>query len=325
MDAAPKKVTGDGPLISVIVVAYNAERTIARCLESLCTLDFPSYEILVVDDGSTDGTCGICREYRSVNLIRAAHGGPSRARNLGVRAARGHLVAFTDSDCIPAPGWLTELLRGFIDDKVAAVGGDQQSPEGESAFGCSVQEYLKTIGFMIGYINMAKSMTPTCHNPSCNVVYRRDILEAIGGFPDDQFPCEDLAVDIQIRKQGYRLYYNPAAVVGHFRPANYRDFARMMRRYGSGAWCLRRKFGVFRRLDCVPWFLFLFALALLASVGCSIALLYWVVAITAFSWTCFLVKTFDLKKGSRFALLFFLTLLHWNYGYVTGFRYRPWK
>jgi len=311
------------PRITVVVAAYNAAGTIGPCLASLLSLDYPGYEVIVVDDGSTDATREICAGFESVRLIRLDRGGPSRARNVGSALALGEFIAFTDSDCIVSQDWLRELEKGFADDRVAGVGGDQVSPAGESEFGKSVQEFFRAIGFVTDYINLDKTLRETRHNPSCNSAYRRSVLEQVGGFAEDQFPCEDLELDLKIRKLGYRLMYNPAAVVGHFRPGTYAGFARMMRRYGSGEWLLWRKHGFFRKLDYEPWTLILGLLGALYLTGFSpfLPLLpLWVIPLI---WTWFFYKNRDSAKSWRFTVLFFLTVIFWNWGFFTGFRYRP--
>ncbi|NLI82605.1 MAG: glycosyltransferase [Deltaproteobacteria bacterium] len=313
----------DSPRISVVIASYNSRRTLGRCLDSLMALDHPSFEVIVVDDGSTDGSPDICESYPTIRLIRLDRGGPSRARNRGIEAARGEIVAFTDSDCVVARDWLQELEKGFLDETVAGVGGDQVSPDGESEFGKTVQEYFRAVGFVTDYINLERTLTETRHNASCNSSYRKKVLEVVGGFAKDQFPCEDVEMDLKIRRLGYRLMFNPRAVVGHFRPGDYRAFSRMMCRYGGGEWHLWRKHGFFRKLDYEPWaFLLcvLFALGLLLFEP-SLLPLFLAPFLFVFFW-------FYGKKGSaaasvRFTVLFCITLIFWNWGFFTGFRYRP--
>ncbi len=311
------------PRISVVVAAYNSKRTIGQCLASLLALDYPWYEVIVVDDGSTDGTPEICAAYESVRLIRLDRGGPSRARNVGIDLALGEIVAFTDSDCVVSRDWLREIEKGFVDDRVAGVGGNQVSPEGESEFGRMVQDFFRAIGFVTDYINLDSTLRETRHNPSCNSAYRKSVLKEVGGFVEGQFPCEDLELDLKIRKLGYLLIYNPNAVVGHFRPGGYAGFARMMRRYGSGEWLLWRKHGFFRKLDHVPWILLLGLLATFFLVGSNWMLLLLAVLTFLGVWAWFYIRGRSLTRSLRYTTLFFLTLVFWNWGFFTGFRYRP--
>src|SRR5205809_1050546 len=101
------------PRISVVVCTYNGHRTIRECLEGLGRLEYPDYEAIVVDDGSTDGTAAIVAEY-PVRLIRAPHRGLSSARNTGLAAATGALGAYIDDDAYPDPHWLTYLAAAFV-------------------------------------------------------------------------------------------------------------------------------------------------------------------------------------------------------------------
>ena len=107
------------PSMSVVICAYNASATLDECLEHTCGLDYPGLEILVVDDGSTDATPEIVRRHRRARLLTIAHAGLATARNEGLRATAGEIVAFLDSDAYPAPEWPYYLALGF--DKEAQI------------------------------------------------------------------------------------------------------------------------------------------------------------------------------------------------------------
>ncbi len=316
-------MAGTDPKISVIVAAYNSQGTILKCLESLCALTHPSYEIIVVDDGSTDRTPDLCETFGAVRLIRLGRGGPSRARNIGVRNARGAIVAFTDADCVVESQWLGELEKAFVSPGVAGVGGDQKSPADESELGGRIQEFLKLSGFVTGYVKPDVTFRETDHNASCNSAYRKSVFEQIGGFDETQFPGEDLELDLKIKQKGYRLIYNPAAIVGHYRPKTYREFSKMMRRYGAGERRLVKKHGFFRIPDFLPVaapaaVIFIAALLLLHPGAWPVALLPWPIL---GAW--FFLKTGDLARAVQFLLLFLIILVHWNWGFLTGSVHHP--
>jgi glycosyltransferase involved in cell wall biosynthesis len=99
-------------LVSIIIPAYNAERTLGECLDGCLAQGYPNTEVIVVDDGSTDGTERVARA-RNVGYIRQENGGPAKARNTGAREAEGEIIAFTDSDCIPEANWIEALIETF--------------------------------------------------------------------------------------------------------------------------------------------------------------------------------------------------------------------
>jgi glycosyltransferase involved in cell wall biosynthesis len=111
--------------VSVIVPAFNSQTTIARCLQALerQTLSQEHYEVIVVDDGSTDDTRGRVQSYAQPRLLTQRHAGPAAARNLGAQHARGEIVLFTDADCEPVPDWIEQMLAPFADAQVAGVKG----------------------------------------------------------------------------------------------------------------------------------------------------------------------------------------------------------
>jgi len=104
-------------MISVIIPVYNAEKLIADCLIALLNqnIDFSKYEIIVVDDGSSDNTAKIVEIFKDVQLIIQKNRGPAAARNEGVRHAKGDIVVFTDSDCIPNKNWIEQMIMPFIE------------------------------------------------------------------------------------------------------------------------------------------------------------------------------------------------------------------
>jgi GT2 family glycosyltransferase len=138
------------------------------------------------------------------------------------------------------------------------------------------------------------------------------------------WPGEDVDLDIRIRQKGYKLIYNPNAVVRHYRPKTYAGFSRMMRRYGASAWHLFRRYGLFRTLNYEPIILF-------AGLTLGIAMMIWnpwtvillfVPWLIMFFWL--LAKTGKFRRSVQFFILFVLIMLNWNWGFFTGYWYRPW-
>ncbi len=313
-------MTGEHPLISVVIPVYNSEKTLAACLDSLRRLSWSPVEIIMIDDGSSDASPEILKQYGdAIRVIRIPNAGPSRARNIGIREANGDFIAFTDSDCIVHPDWLDELYRGFTSPQIAGVGGDQQSPENESPFGRLVHEFMKSIGFVADYVKTATQLVKTRHNPTCNVLYQKSALIDAGGFDEGLWPGEDVDLDMKIIRHGHELRYNPAAVVYHYRPDTPVGFQRMMYRYGWAQAYLVRKYGPFRLIHYEPAILialisFLMALALMSPLSA----LCLCIAGIAGTFGYFLFKTRSMEKSAAFLSLFFSLLFQWNRGFIQG-------
>lgn len=314
-------MNNDFPFVSIIIPAYNCEKTISKCLNSLLNLNYPKYEIIIVDDGSTDSTTEILKSYQDkIVVIRTENKGPSHARNIAVNRAKGDYVAFTDSDCIVDKNWLDELLKGFLNEKVAGVGGDQLSPDDETEFGSDVNNFMKAIGFVSDYLKLHKQIIETKHNPTCNVMYKKRILLEAGLFNEDLWPGEDVEIDLKIRKLGSTLYYNPDAIVYHYRSSNIKSFSRMMKRYGWAQAYLMRKYGLFRLIQAEPFVIIIYILLMIYSIitnsklGNSLVILSIILLIM---W--FLIKSKKLKKFFIY-MIFFLTLIYfWNIGFFSYF------
>lgn len=126
------------PRVSVILPVYNAAQTVERALEALLAQDMPDFELIVCDDGSTDGSFEVCRamledDYRA-HLIMRGHGGVSSARNAGLRDAQSDFVAFVDADDVPAVDWLSSLLALVEGADLAVCGYEVLGADGAVAY-----------------------------------------------------------------------------------------------------------------------------------------------------------------------------------------------
>ncbi len=216
------------PKISVVVCVYNGERTIDACLASLEKLNYPNYEVVVVNDGSTDGTRQIAESYDYIHLINQDNEGLSAARNVGIRAARGEIVAFTDADCVADVDWLTHLAARFQTSDFEAVGGPNLSPPDDSFVASCVAVSPGAPAHVLLDDEVAE------HIPGCNMAFRREALEAIDGFdPIFRAAGDDVDVCWRLQNKGYKIGFSPAAVVWHFRRNTVRDYLKQQRGYGK--------------------------------------------------------------------------------------------
>jgi glycosyltransferase involved in cell wall biosynthesis len=131
--------------VSVIVPMYNAERTLAACLDGLTAQDHPrdAHEILLVDNGSTDASASIARRYPGITLLAEPRPGAYAARNHGLRQARGDVIAFTDPDCVPDPSWIRAIALAFEDPGLELLCG-RRRPGRRSVVLASIADYENT-------------------------------------------------------------------------------------------------------------------------------------------------------------------------------------
>ena len=185
-------------------------------------------EVIVVDDGSTDGTHNAVRSVNHANLmyIRQVNGGPASARNAGIAAASGEFVVFTDDDCVPTGSWPWPLVNRLSNAAtgVAGVGGRVLPVNG---------------GLFSRYYTFHRILEPP---PNCayvvtaNCTYRKEVLVEVGGFDSAiKHPGgEDPALSAAVRTAGYSLGYEPSAVVLHEYRESLWDFLKTFNRYGKG-------------------------------------------------------------------------------------------
>src|SRR5436189_2617179 len=223
------------PRISVVVSSLNGGATIRDTLTGLEQLDYPDYEVILVNDGSTDATPVIASEYE-VRLITTKNQGLSAGRNVGIRAATGEIVAFIDDDAYPEIHWLRFLALALMEGKAVGVGGPNLPPPND---GWRADAIANAPG---GPNPVLISDTIAEHIPGCNMAFWKDALEAIGGFdPRFRSAGDDVDVCWRLRDRGGVIGYSPGAVVWHHRRRSFRRFWRQQVGYGKAEALLERK------------------------------------------------------------------------------------
>jgi O-antigen biosynthesis protein len=216
------------PRVSVVVCSYNAERTMAPCLASLEKLNYPDYEVIVVNDGSTDRTLEIAQSFSYCRIISQPNKGLSVARNVGAEAATGEIVAYTDSDCVADPDWLAYLVAKMETAQLAACGGPNFPPPEDSLVPAAV---AVSPG---GPTHVLISDDVAEHIAGCNMAFRREVLLRLGGFdPVYRAAGDDVDICWRFQDEGYVIGFSPAAVVWHFRRNTVRAYIGQQRGYGK--------------------------------------------------------------------------------------------
>ena len=223
------------PPVSVIVCSHNGAGRIRECLAGIQALDYPNPDVIVVDDGSHDETAAVAREF-PVRVIRTDHRGLSYARNAGLDAARGEIVAYLDDDSYPDPGWLKYLVASVKSTSHAGVGGPNIAPSGDGL----VADCVANAPGRPTHVLLSDSEAE--HIPGCNMAFRTAALRAIGGF-DPQFRVAGDDVDVcwRLQQRGWTLGFSPAAVVWHHCRNSVRAYWHQQRQYGRAEALLERK------------------------------------------------------------------------------------
>ncbi|HKN01466.1 MAG TPA: glycosyltransferase [Candidatus Binataceae bacterium] len=224
------------PKVSVVVAAYNAAGTIGACLESLGGLNYPDYEVIVVDDGSGDATAAMAAEH-DARVMRIDHRGLAAARNAGIDAASGGVIAFIDADARADRDWLYHLVEVLVRRRAAAAGGPNFAPEPSSARAAAM---AAAPGLPCEVRAGDDGLSQLC---GCNMAIMRTALSAIGGF-DPAFTTAGDDVDLSWRliDHGESLAYASGAVVVHERRATLGAYLAQQRGYGAGEGLLDKSY-----------------------------------------------------------------------------------
>lgn len=231
-----------GDKVSVVVPTYNRANDIAKAVDSILKMDYHNYEVIVVDDASKDGTTTRLKKFgKRIRLIkREKNGGPAAARNDGVKAAKGGLIAFTDSDCTVSRGWIKRLVKFLktLPNNTAGVCGTIYPPK-DANF---LMRLIYFMPQMDGNTTLADSLRKpfSVNNISCNnALWKKSVLKEMKGFDESFFRDfrtvpEDSELCYRTIKKGYKFWMFPGApTYHHFRPT-ITEFLRQSYRAGRG-------------------------------------------------------------------------------------------
>jgi GT2 family glycosyltransferase len=238
--ALPHRPLPRTPFVSVIVCSYNGAKTLASCLESLGRIDYPNYEVILVDDGSTDDTREIAARFPTVHYFHQTNHGLSHARNHGASVAKGEIFAYTDSDCMADPDWLYYLLGTLLSGDYAGVGGPNVSPPAQDW----VQACVAAAPGGPSHVLLTDTVAE--HIPGCNMAWYRWVFESIGGFdPEYHKAGDDVDFCWRVQQAGHEIAFSPTAIVWHYRRFTLRAFRKQQEGYGEAESLLRFKHLIF--------------------------------------------------------------------------------
>ncbi len=235
------------PFVSVIICTRDRTEQLAACLPSLLKLDYPHFEIIVVDNApKTSATADLIREHyghlSQVRYVREDRPGTPWARNRGLQQAQGEIIAYTDDDVLVDPYWLAELAQGFqIAENVACVSGQILAAELET----QAQDWLEQASsFTKGFTRVIHNVTThrlkhplypysaIKYGSSANVAFKTQVLRALGGFDPAFLQGQDIDAYFRVTAKGYTMVYEPAAVIRHFHRRDYAGFRKQIYNYG---------------------------------------------------------------------------------------------
>jgi len=312
--------------VSVVIPAYNSESTISKTLEACLNQSYSrnEYEVIVVDDGSTDKTPEIIKSY-PVKYLLQENSGPAKARNLGWKNAKGEIILFTDSDCVPEKDWINKLVALFEYDDIAAVGGTYGNANPEYIVSlCIHHEILYRHSALPEYVKFLGSF---------NLGIRKKILEKLNGFDETYtIACgEDADLTYRISYEGYRMRFSRNNEVGHHFPIRLMKF--LKQQYWRGVWLMKLLKNHRNRLgndgysklrDVVQPPMYLLILLLIPLCYFKIVFLIWILLNLVAILIHFPVVAYSIKRSGNKKLLFLFIMLYlrgfyWALGCVRGF------
>jgi glycosyltransferase involved in cell wall biosynthesis len=224
------------PVISIIIPVWNSKRSIQDTLHAIAgqTVDRSCFEVIVVDNGSTDGTPDAVRRFDFVTLLSEPVPSSYKARNSGLAVARGKYVLFTDGDCVPAPDWIEQALTVIERQPDAGLYAGEVTLFREKGARTGASCYEELTAFNQNH-NVQQG-----HCITANWLCRRDDLRSIGEFNPDLLSGGDVECSRRMVAVGHKLIYAPEMIVGHPTRATIGDLIRKRRRVVGGRWKLHK-------------------------------------------------------------------------------------
>jgi len=223
------------PLVSIIIVNYNGEKFLKKCLSSIKRQTYSDFEIIIVDNGSTDGSVKfVKREYLgSVRLIENSQNlGFGKGNNQGIMISKGEYVALLNNDTEVEPNWLSELVKVAQSDKRIGmcaskiILGDNQAQIDAAGHLIYPDGLNRGRGHREKDVGQYDIKEEVLFPSACAAIYSRDMLDEIGLFDEDFFAYgDDTDIGIRARLMGWKCIYVPTAVVYHYHSATLGNYA----------------------------------------------------------------------------------------------------
>jgi len=223
--------------VTVVVPVRNRELTIQPLLDSLQKLDYDTnkVEVIVVDGNSTDKTQEIVKKY-PVKLVVEKRKGLNLARNTGIKCAKGEIVAFTDSDCVVPPNWITEIVENFKDPQISCVGGSAKALDNDFISQYADNSIVRLMPFFTKREELKKVKPFFRHPAGCNMAFRRKVAEEVGYFDEHiQYGFDEVEFADRICRAGYKMVLDPDVLVWHKHRSTFREFLKQNFQYGKGS------------------------------------------------------------------------------------------
>lgn len=224
------------PFVSIIVPSYNEGMTLNNCIESLVAQTYPNYEIVIVNDGSTDNTLQVARrlarQYKPlIRIVTKQNGGKATALNRGIARSRGEIIVCIDADSIFLPNTVEQLVLSFHDKDVAAVGGNVKVANSKKLL-----NRQQSLEYITGLTLQRKAFAHLgCMQVISGAIgaFRREAILSIGGYSTTTI-VEDMDVTIELARQHYKVVYNPSAIAYTETPETMEAFMKQRHRWIYG-------------------------------------------------------------------------------------------
>lgn len=203
--------------VSIILAAYNEEENIGNCLDSLLSQDYDDFEIIVVDDGSTDRTQELVETYleksRKMRMIsNISNKGHTYSRNLGASYAKGEIIGFTDADCVLPENWIRKIIDCFSGEEIVAASGPDITHPQDSIFARSVG------------LGIERGSKPVLR--ASNLAILRSSFIEVGGFDESIRYNDELDLQERLKKRNLKLLFNSTMMVYHKRANSIQGYFR---------------------------------------------------------------------------------------------------
>jgi len=223
------------PFVSIVVPAYNDQKNIEVCINSLKKQDYPKdgYEIIVVDNNSKDNTAEVIKKQQVIYILEDKIQTSYAARNRGIRESRGDILAFTDSDCIADKKWITSGVAALKNKKIGGVGGKVVAFNPVNYI--EIYQAEKDIFGQEKFLRETNRLKRNGRIVTCNAFYKKELFKKVGLFEPALISGGDHDFSIRVQKDtDYLLQYEPKAIIYHKHRTNLKSFWKQYYKYGLG-------------------------------------------------------------------------------------------